>query len=350
MILSEGSVATNPDSQVAERIMSILPRFLWRSKDKRTSRTSRLPSASQATSSAIQEGHPIQGATNFSYQSEKSLSLEKNINDCLERCASVDTPSPPDEGSLPRDDTPMDLDTPSAREDLSCILPFLSLPAEMRNRVYELCLPHNLVVDVRSYRYGSTDVLSYKPDRTMPQECYTVFRINRQTRYEAYSIFYRQNTFRLSIHDLTRFLGLVGELNCLELRSLAIRHCSWGVGTPYCPITAKMIDQLKLLKLRRLEISGIIWMCDWERKRGAANIIGWNDFIKNSGMLQLTQIRKLESFEVHFELSVASRPVDDIREWLRSLELKVTSEMLIAVPALLTRLLYLRGIIPNCPY
>ena len=94
------------------------------------------------------------------------------------------------------------------------------LPGELRNKIYTLALNTNEVIfignhgtNVHSIRItkGGTEVKARK--WTEPR----LFRVSKQVRQEASSIYYSVNRFKIII-PVTRINEVVSEPNCLALK------------------------------------------------------------------------------------------------------------------------------------
>lgn len=80
---------------------------------------------------------------------------------------------------------------------------FLDLPAELRNRVYELLIAHNQIIPL-SRTVGQANKSPYRQNSPAYQDHEAALprlpalaAVNRQVRTEALAIFYGSNTFTL---------------------------------------------------------------------------------------------------------------------------------------------------------
>jgi hypothetical protein len=89
---------------------------------------------------------------------------------------------------------------------------FLTLPSELRNRVYELCLLHQEPLDPWT-------------NYNRRQELTPGLRANRTIHREASSLFYTQNRFNFTMatpKDVASFLGTIGRNNADYIRHICV--------------------------------------------------------------------------------------------------------------------------------
>jgi hypothetical protein len=91
---------------------------------------------------------------------------------------------------------------------------FLTLPIELRNRVYELCLVHQEPFD------------PWIEDSDEPQELTLgLLRVNKRVYHEASHVFYAYNGFNFSMgtsQDIASFLVQIGRNNAESIRHISV--------------------------------------------------------------------------------------------------------------------------------
>lgn len=130
---------------------------------------------------------------------------------------------------------------------------FLSLPGEIRNMIYEawLVMPSPIPI-----YYGESHGEKFLTPP--PRPCVALLCANKQIRYEAGSILYMDNTFKLENYtssppSLSRFLDCIGSVNASYLEKLAVDFLYVGNTTHQAGETARFEDLRALWRCTNLQ-------------------------------------------------------------------------------------------------
>ncbi|KAH6623540.1 hypothetical protein F5144DRAFT_365342 [Chaetomium tenue] len=131
--------------------------------------------------------------------------------------------------------------------------PFLDLPGEVRNVIYEalLVMPSPIPIQYDGF-------LEKLLTQSSPRPCVALLCANKQIRYEAGSILYMDNTFKLQNYtssppSLSRFLDCIGSVNASYLKKLAVDFLYVGNTTHQAGETARFEDLRALWRCTNLK-------------------------------------------------------------------------------------------------
>lgn len=134
--------------------------------------------------------------------------------------------------------------------------PFLTLPAELRNRVYNLVLTVPGCIRPSADKPSSTpkNVPNRRVVTAAPESALGLLAVNKQINSESLGIFYHRNSFEFTYPiQLHAFLLNIGSLRLAYLRDITVYYQnSKSGGINLAELTFPMLKQLS--GLRRLQV------------------------------------------------------------------------------------------------
>jgi len=217
--------------------------------------------------------------------------------------------------------------------DLSGAFPFLQLPGELRNLIYNFFIPQNQHLRLPLYMQAPRRSRENPHEVMLPAYSWkpihpSILRISSQIRHEVLAHFYEKNTFEVHSTSLARFLDPIALEDRMALRSLVLKGGFYMLDHPE-EDDIRMAALLKGLNLTRLHISAAVSLFVSDLK-GSFDIrtLDVDEFILRSGMCALVEVKGLQKCTIKLEPSHMTRRTPELDAWLRKLEKRLEEALM----------------------